>query len=354
MILCISYHASAETSLEGRDLVRLEGRAATVVVDLGGGGIVDFHLNGSDLNPFVWNYPEKGDLAPRRMGHFVCFDRLGRPSETEVEHGMPFHGEAAHVAWRVLSGPEVADGMITVVMSCDLPLAGMRLTRAMRLSETSPVLSVTETVENTGALGRMYNIVQHPSLGGTFLDDSLRIDSNAAKGFYLGVPVPDIGEPVIYWPHFVYGGRLVDIRRVEEEQDPGVVNFVFGDGEQTGWVTACNPGGRLMLGYIWKTDDYPWLRIWRSNLDGAPLARGLEFGTTPLPLPFGQILEKGPMLGRPVLEYIDADGKVSRSYVAFLAEIPPGYGGVAEIVTTGGDIVLRERGETGREITLNR
>ena len=41
--------------------------------------------------------PEKGDTKPRTMGHFVCFDRWGQPSPSEIENGMPFHGEAAQV-----------------------------------------------------------------------------------------------------------------------------------------------------------------------------------------------------------------------------------------------------------------
>ena len=47
-------------------------------------------------------------------------------------------------------------------------------------------------------------------------------------------------------------------------------------------MTACNPGKGLLIGYIWDVADYPWIRHWRHIEDGKPLARGLEFGTTPL------------------------------------------------------------------------
>ena len=92
----------SENSLERRDLIRLESNNTKVVMDLGGGSIVDFSFIDQELNPFTWNYPEKGDLKPRNMGHFICFDRLGRPSPQEIKNGMPFHGEAAHIEWQML------------------------------------------------------------------------------------------------------------------------------------------------------------------------------------------------------------------------------------------------------------
>ena len=287
------------------------------------------------------------------MGHFVCFDRLGGSSKKERENGMRSHGEAAYVEWRLLSGPEHRNGAVTISMSCELPMARMRLTRTMRLLDDFPVFVVHEEIENIGMLGRIYNMVQHPTIGGAFLDNTLLIDSNAGKGFYLGTPYPELGEPVINWPHFVYESRLVDIRRVEKDHMPGVVNFIFDDDSSIGWVSACSRSGGLMIGYVWKAEEYPWLRIWRANKDGNPTARGLEFGTTPLPLPFGQLLEKGPMLDRPVYQYLDAGERVTRSYAAFLAEIPDDFAGVESLSCDSNGINLRESaGQSARTVTI--
>ena len=39
-----------------------------------------------------------------------------------------------------------------------------------------------------------------------------------------------------------------------------------------------------MLGYVWPPEDYPWLSLYRSVVDGKMAARGLEFGNKDTPL----------------------------------------------------------------------
>ncbi|MDP2983850.1 MAG: hypothetical protein Q8O92_11035, partial [Candidatus Latescibacter sp.] len=142
MIFFISSLAWAQGSLEGRRQVVLEGKAALVSVDTAGGSIVDFHLSGQNLNPLTWNYPDKGDLKPRTIGHFICFDRWGQPSQQELKNGMPFHGEVAQVEWQVLSQPVKKAGAVDAVMVCRLPIGGLELKRFLSLSDASPVLTV--------------------------------------------------------------------------------------------------------------------------------------------------------------------------------------------------------------------
>src|SRR2546423_9187262 len=76
--------------------------AAALLIDLGGGSIVDFHLSGGGLNPLRWLGPGDENATLRPMAHFLCLDRWGQPSEAEQRNGMPFHGEAAHVEWKEL------------------------------------------------------------------------------------------------------------------------------------------------------------------------------------------------------------------------------------------------------------
>ncbi len=343
--------AADDCPAQNRRTVVLEGKRGAVTVDLGGGGISSFVLAGGTLNPLQWRTPEPGDTEPHSMGHFICFDRLGRSTKAEQANGMPGHGEAAEVEWRLDQPPGASDGAITAGMSCTLPIAGMSLHRSMVLAADAPVLHVTETARNDNRLGRVYNLVQHPSLGGPFLDGGLIIDSNAGAGFWAGNPFPELAEPVISWPRFTFGGRMVDIRRVEAEQEPAVVNFIFDDGAGHGWVTASNPPKGLMIGYIWRTADYPWFRVWRRNGNGGPVARGIEFGTTPLPLPFEQVIATREIFGRAVYDWLDAGGEKTRSYTAFLLEIPGDYRGTEEVAIEDGVIVVREYGgEPGRSL----
>src|SRR5262245_25483679 len=95
--------AEAEVMVNSRPAVVLESPAAKLVIYLGGGSIVDFHLATGGLNPLRWIGPADENAKLRPMAHFLCLDRWGRPSDAELRNGMPFHGEAARVRWRELS-----------------------------------------------------------------------------------------------------------------------------------------------------------------------------------------------------------------------------------------------------------
>ena len=110
----------------------LQGAAALVVVDLLGGSITDFYLQGQDTNPLDWGRERVGN-GPGSMGHFLCLDRWASVSEAEAKNGMPGHGEATAVVWRVVRGPEERDGFITAEMTAELPLAGLAVRRVIRL-----------------------------------------------------------------------------------------------------------------------------------------------------------------------------------------------------------------------------
>src|SRR5262245_32051904 len=92
-------------------VMRLEGKSAQVVVNISGGAIASFHLLEQKLNPRSWQETSNSS-GPRWMGHFLCLDRWGPPSEAEERNGMPFHGEASRVEWQILHAPELRDGWI--------------------------------------------------------------------------------------------------------------------------------------------------------------------------------------------------------------------------------------------------
>jgi hypothetical protein len=165
--------------------------------------------------------------------------------------------------------------------------------------------------------------------------------------------MPNPEEPTVYWPAALYKGGIVDFRRLSDNHNPGVVSFVFRDGQEYGWVTACNPGKGLLIGYRWKTSEYPWLDIWRNVRDGRPAARGLEFGTTGLHQPFGVMMKKGILFGRPLCEWLDAGESTVKSYTMFLAKIPPDCKGVENVRAEGNSLIVTISTNTdAREISL--
>lgn len=342
--------ARPATLIDGRESVVLEGEKATVVVDLGGGSIVRFQLNDSPLNPLAWNNAgTASELRP--MSHFLCLDRWGAPSKAEEANGMLFHGEATRVRWAVLRESGRAGESIQAEMAAALPMAGFAVKRRIQLAAKQALLWVTEEVTNNNKLGRVYNMVQHPTIGPPFLDATTVVDANARKGFMQSTPLPNPEEPAVYWPQALRDGQPVNLRNLTDNPDPNVVSYVVE--EEYGWVTAVNASRGLLLGYLWKKSDYPWLNIWRHVADGKPLARGLEFGTTGLHQPFAALLEKGRIFGRPIYVYLDAGQSATRSYAAFLFAIPSDYQGVAEVRYEAGKITVRERsGGKDRELSM--
>ena len=340
----------ADAVVNGRRSLVLESPAATLVVDLGGGSIVDFHLAGGGLNPLRWLGPGDEKQAFRPMAHFLCLDRWGPPSEAERQNGMFFHGEASRVEWKEYEAPEHQSGEKAAAMGAALPMAGLEIRRAIRLSASAPVFRVSETVTNRNKLGRVYNLVQHATIGPPFLDETTVVDSNARQGLMQSSPLPNPEQPEIRWPQAVQDGQPVDLRRLTTDPKPDVVSFVIDD--ELGWVTATNAAKELVLGYVWKTADYPWLNLWRHVQGGKPLARGLEFGTTGLHQPFKILMTKPRIFGRPTLHYLDAGDAVTRSYAAFLVKVPRDFQGVDRVLYQGGQLVIHERGGSGRQLTV--
>src|ERR1700680_1910558 len=341
--------APAEVIVNGRPTVVLESPSAKLVIDLGGGSIVDFHLAPGGLNPLRWIGPADENAVLRPMAHFLCLDRWGQPSEAELRNGMPFHGEAARVRWREFDAPEAGDGRIIVAMGATLPRGGLEIRGTVRLSETTAMFSVSETVSNRNKLGRIYNMVQHATIGPPFLDETTVVDSNAQRGFMQSNPMPNPEQPETRWPEARKQGQPVDLRHLTSDPDPNVVSFVM-DGE-LGWVTATSASKELLLGYMWRTADCPWLNVWRHVADEKPLARGLEFGTTGLHQPFKVLTTKPRIFGRPTFTYLDAGENSTRSYAGFLVKVPRDFRGAESVAYSGSQLVIHERGG-GRELKI--
>ena len=254
------------------------------------------------------------------MGHFLCLDRWGQPTEAEQKNGMPFHGEAAHVEWQVLQAPAEKGGKIHAEMAAALPLAGLTVRRKIDLSSTGAFYVVREKVTNVNKLGRLFNMVQHPTIGPPFLDEHTVVDANARQGFMQSSPLPNPEKLSVRWPEGrkdgKEGGRRVNLRYLTNDPDPNVVSFTID--EKSGWVTASSPDSGLLIGYLWKSSEYPWFSAWRNVENGRPLARGLEFGTTGLHQPFPILVAKVGIFGRALYEYLDAGETRSKSFACFL------------------------------------
>lgn len=103
-----------------------------------------------------------------------------------------------------------------------------------------------------------------------------------------------------------------------------VATYIFSD--SIGWITAVNINQEQLVGYTWKTNEYPWLSIWNGMQDGKLWAKGMEFGTTGIGDTFS-FVDRCSMSFHKVrsIEFIDAKSSVSKTYFCFGLQIPDGF-----------------------------
>lgn len=337
-----------QTDTSKNTFMKIENSKAVLEVNLNGGSYPDFHLKEIPLNPLDWRI--KDTTMPDFMGHFLCFDRWGPPSDAEKANGFKHHGEASTVQWKTVSEPKTVNGITTASVECTLPMGGLRLTRKIEMPSEEPLFFVTEEIKNLNKYGRMYNIVQHVTIAPPFLDKTTIFDNNTEQG-YVDKEDGSIDQesPVIKWPSVMHNGEKISLRQFEKEW-PRVASFMFSRDDKYGWVTACNPSKGLMLGYIWKTEEYPWINFWRSMENDMPAAFGMEFGTTGLHESFPVLARKAKIFDRNIYDFIDADQVITKSFTAFLARIPDDYKGVGNIEIAGNEMIIKEKSASPREI----
>lgn len=330
--------------------IKLTNKVAVLQVNPGGGSFSDFHLKELPLNPINWKVDDPEQ--PPFMGHFLCFDRWGPPSDAEKANGFRHHGEVNTEEWKLLEYIQKENGAAKCKMQCLLPMGKLQLTRTIELPENGPVFHVTEDIENLNKYGRMFNIVQHVTLGPPFLDRTTLFDNNTEKGFEDKEDGSlNQEEPVITWPKAVHNGETVSLRQFHNEW-PRVSSFVFGNDQKYGWATACNPGKNILIGYFWKVKDYPWVNFWRSMGNGIPQAFGIEFGTTGLHEPFPVVAKKGKIFDRNIYDFIDAGEVIRKSFTAFLCKIPGDYQGVEKIDFSDSSVILHEERGNSRKLEV--
>jgi hypothetical protein len=328
----------------------LENNSIILKINPEGGSYSYFHLKDLPVNPINWETTDPEQ--PPFKGHFLCFDRWGPPTDAEKANGFRHHGEVNTQKWQVVQKPQNTNNITTCVMSCRLPMGGLELTRTVELPEGEPVFFVSEEIKNLNQYGRMFNIVQHVTLAPPFLDTNTLFDNNTEKGFEDKEDGSlNQEEPVLKWPKVRHNNEKINLRKFQDEW-PRVSTFVFSRNEKYGWVTAANPGQNLLLGYIWKTEDYPWINFWRNMKDGIPLAFGMEFGTTGLHEPFPVVARKAKIFGRNIFEFIDSGEVIQKSFTAFLTKIPSDYKGVEKIELTESAIILSEKNKKSSNIII--
>lgn len=348
---------------KNRDAVRLSNGVMEAVLLCGGGHIAELRLTGSagaTMN-CLWAAPwptadprdpdfktlaEKYGAAPAGeflaayTGHALCLDIFGPPSEEDAARGIPLHGEAAARMWTI---DTTGCGCVARVV---LPVAQLEFERRVSLAEKTAVLFVEERVSNRGPATREIHWVQHLSLGQLLLEPgSSAIDASLDRGRTW--PLGYEGHAALRddtgfdWPHApTMDGGALDLRIPFARPGYGFVAATRVDAaREFAFIAALNWRLGVALVYCFRRENFSWVAIWEENCvrtgapwNGSTQVRGMEFGTTPMPLGRDAIRAMGNLFDTPGSRMIPPGGTLHARYLAAIVSVPSGWREITDVV----------------------
>ncbi|MGH9447637.1 MAG: hypothetical protein ACRD3O_18200, partial [Terriglobia bacterium] len=151
------------------------------------------------------------------------------------------------------------------------------------------------------------------------------------------------------WPEApgMSGGKN-DLTRVFARRGRGfIVTLLLDPRRQMEYISAVNSRCKILIAYLFKRSDFPWVAIWEENRarkqapwNGRCQARGLEFGSTPFPVGRREAFGNGPLFGTPTFTTAPARGRKTVQYAALLAEVPENFGLVRDMRLAGQGIQI--------------
>lgn len=258
------------------------------------------------------------------MGHNLCLDIFGGPSDAEAAAGLTAHGEASVVRYRIEGSSRAA------ILTATCPLAQMVVQRQVELQ--GRWLRVTESVENLAAIDRPIGWTQHVTMGPPFLErgrTEFRLPATRSK-VYEGTFGPgDYLESgaEFAWPlaPLKVGGRR-DLRTCNGATTSSAYTAqLLNPAIEEAYFVAFSPGAHLAFGHVWRRADFPWAGIWEENnsrtqspWNGRTLTRAVEFGVSPFPESRRDMVNRGQLFGERTFRWLPARGTSKVTYWATL------------------------------------
>jgi hypothetical protein len=294
-----------------------------------------------------------GQFLSGFTGHALCLDYFGAPSDEETKLGLPLHGEGACSRWTV-AGKRVSPDGARLRLRATAPVAELKIERDIALRGGESVVYVRETLTNLRRRDSYVQWVQHVTFGRPFLkagESVCLVSGSRAKTWPLGYEgkcaLKDDSE--FQWPNApAEDSGAIDVSQPFVRNGRGfVAAILLNQRSETGYVAVLNWRMGLVAGYLFRRIDFPWVAIWEENRTrtGAPWngktqARGLEFGTSPMPLGLREAILAGPMFGVPTMRCLPARSRVEVSYTIFVAEVPSEWRTISTISARGDSIVV--------------
>lgn len=295
------------------------------------------------------------------VGHFICVDGFGQPSGEERKAGMEGHGEAHRLEWSTEFAGE-SNGAGVVRQAVTLPRVRETLRREVRVLPGENIAYVSASLTSLLDFDRPVNWAEHATIGSPFLERGVTVvDISASRAMTRprekaginGLLHRLVSGKEFEWPMApARKGGLIDLRAAPRESHSlDHTGHRMDPDADWAFVTAVHPGKRLVLGYLFRPSEFPWLQTWESYPGDRMMARGLEFGTQAFDLPRRDVVTQGQLFGTPLYRWLPARSTVRASYLMFWARTPDGFAGVDAADWSGGVLRIRD-GRSGQTIEL--
>lgn len=282
-------------------------------------------------------------------GHFICVDGFGAPSPEEKAAGLPFHGEAHTETFAVHSARQGSSTVVT--LTATLPITQEKFTRTFRIIDGENVVHVESDLDSLLGFDRPINWAEHATIGSPFLEPGVTVvdvsGSRSHTRAYTTVDNGDIQRRLkpdqdFQWPLAPgLNGTTVDLRQTPK--NPHFLDHaatLTDPNREVEWVTAINPNKQLILGYLFRRADYPWVQHWGFYPPSQKMARGMEFSTQPFDLPRREVVTTGTMFGTPLYRWLPAKSSIKTRFLFFYAHVPSGFTKVDDIKVENGRILV--------------
>jgi hypothetical protein len=360
-------------------------RLSNGVIDLtvlpGGGHIADFRLSGSPIN-IMWEAswptidPQTFDAAAHASlygdapagkflsgytGHSVVVGNFGMPSPDEASRGVPLHGEAASSEWKVVSATH-DERRCSLLLEVTLPYYQFVFQREIVIVGEAFTASITETVTNLAATGREFQWVQHAAFGEPFLtrdDSSVFADISRAVTWPLGYEGHELlrDDAEFLWPNApASSGGAIDLANPFAGDGTGfVASLLTSPDHPNAAIVVHNHRHALAAGYCFDRARFPWIALWEENharryapWDGNARVRGIEFGTSPMPLGIEQARETQTLFDTAVLTRIGPRASLATTYDLFVTHMPKDWKSIAGLERSKNGLAIRS--ESGDKV----
>jgi hypothetical protein len=355
MILCLLASASGQNAtFEGHPAIPFGNDKLQLLVLRQGASVASVILKDDpeQLNP-LWDPARMSRESgrPARFssgtGQFLCLDGFGGVSREEAAAGLPSHGEAHLAEW-----DSRLDGR-SLILTARLPHTQETITRIMTIAPGENVVTYETTVESQLDFDRPILWAEHATIGSPFLAPGVTlVDLPAAKSKTrpyspgkTALPHRLPSDVEFTWPVApTLAGGTVNLRAAPDAPNSGDHTASLIDPTRSlAYVTAVNPQKKLIVGWIFRPQEYPWVQNWEDYPATGKLARGLELSNQPFDLPRRTVVTENSLWGTLLYRWLPARSKVSTKFALFFARTPEGMTRIDDVRWDSGQLILEDR-----------